>query len=298
MLRATLVPCVPALVAAAALAAGDPRDERAAPAESARPAARAARSVHLGYPSPPVEAFHVEMTILESTRGSYFMAAGWDTGYFGLQELADGRTVVIFSVWDPVSGDDPGAVADADRVECLHSAPGTRIKRFGGEGTGGQCMADFDWTIGVPNRFLVTATPDGEKTAYAGHVWERDRGNWKHLVTFRTRTGGRRLGGLYSFVEDFRRDGRSAGEVRRARFGQSWARGIGAEWSPLTKARFTASGAVWEAVDSIDAAVDAGAFMLATGGTISASRPLGTVLEIPAPATPPEGLPAAGPTDR
>jgi hypothetical protein len=298
MLRRAFVPCVLALVAVAAPATGAPPDERAAPADAARPAPRAARSVHLGYPSPPVEAFHVEMTILESTRGSYFMAAGWDTGYFGLQELADGRKVVIFSVWDPVSGDDPGEVADADRVECLHAAAGTRIKRFGGEGTGGQCMADFDWMIGAPNRFLVTAAPDGEKTAYVGHVWERDRESWKHLVTFRTRTGGRRLGGLYSFVEDFRRDGRSAGEVRRARFGQTWVRAEGAGWAPLTKAKFTASSAVWEAVDSIDAAVDGGSFSVATGGSISASRPLGSIIEVPEPAAPPEGLPAAATTDR
>ena len=38
---------------------------------------------------------------------------------------------------------------------------------------------------------------------------------WKHLVTFRTRTGGDRLKGLYSFVEDFRRDTKSANDVRR-----------------------------------------------------------------------------------
>ena len=238
------------------------------------------------------------MTVLASTAGSYFMAAGWDAGYFGIQELAGGRKAVIFSVWDPVAGDDPQAVDEVDRVECLYAAPGMRIKRFGGEGTGGQCMGDLDWKPGEPCRFLVTAAPDGAMTAYAGHLWDRTRGEWNHLVTFRTRTGGRGLAGLYSFVEDFRRDGSSVGEVRRARFGACWARGVDGAWSPLTRAKFTASNAPWEAVDSIDAGIDGGTFMLATGGDVAASRPLGSLLEVPAPATRPAGLPAAKPPAR
>lgn len=201
-------------------------------AEPAEP--RAARSVHLGYEAADVTAFSMEMTILDSTPGSYFMAAGWNTGYFGLQELADGRRVVIFSVWDPTAGDDPNAVREKDRVECLFQAPDVRIKRFGGEGT-----------------------------------------------------GGKPLRGLYSFVEDFRRDGRSAREVRRARFGDGWARADDGGWVPLRRARFTASGADWEAKDTIDAAAVAGQFLLATGGDTRQSRPLGSTLESEAADEPP-----------
>ena len=243
---------------------------------------RAARSVHLAYPAPDAAVFTTEMTVLESTPGSYFMAAGWNTGYFGIQELANGKKVVIFSVWDPTKGDDPRAVKDEDRVECLHSADGMRIKRFGGEGTGGQCMGDLDWKIGAPVRFAVVARPDGEKTAYEGHVRDAAGVDWKHLVTFRTRTGGTPLRGLYSFVEDFRRDGRSVNEVRRARFQDGWVKGVDGTWQPLTKARFTASGAEWEAKESIDASSDAASFTLATGGTIRPGRPLGSIFELPA----------------
>ena len=80
---------------------------------------RAARSVHLGYQAPDAMLFYNEMIVLESTPGSYFMAAGWNTGYFGIQELSDGRKVILFSVWDPTQGDDPNAVKQEDRVECL-----------------------------------------------------------------------------------------------------------------------------------------------------------------------------------
>ena len=226
--------------------------------------------------------FTTEMTVLESTPGSYFMAAGWNTGYFGIQELAAGRKVVIFSVWDPTKGDDPQAVKAEDRVECLHSAAGMRIKRFGGEGTGGQCMGDLAWKIGTPLRFAVVARPDGDKTAYEGHLREGDGADWTHLVTFRTRSGGAPLRGLYSFVEDFRRDGRSVNEVRRAGFHDGWVKATDGNWQPLVKARFTASGAEWEAKDSIAAAVDGDSFTLVTGGTIRPDRPLGSILELPA----------------
>ena len=248
---------------------------------------RAARSVHLGYAAADATAFSVEMTVLASTPGSYFMAAGWHTGYFGLQELADRRKVVIFSVWDPTTGDDPNAVGEKDRVECLSHAPDMRIKRFGGEGTGGQCMGDFDWQLGVPVRFGVTAAVAGDTTAYAGYVQVPGAEGWKHLVTFRTRTGGQPLRGLYSFVEDFRRDGRSPHEVRRARFGAGWAQAVEGTWAPLRRARFTASGAEWEAKDTIDAGLDAGQFFLATGGDTRPSRPLRSILECPAADEPP-----------
>lgn len=259
---------------------------------AADPAPRAARSVHLGYPAPDAAAFYLEMVVAESTPGSYFMACGWSTGYFGIQELGDGRKVALFSVWDPTKGDDPAAVAPEDRVEVLHEAPGVRIRRFGGEGTGGQCMTNFDWQPGRTNRFLVTATVQGNKTAYAGWLWWPETRQWKHLVTFRTRTGGQPLRGLYSFIEDFRRDGRSAREARRAWFFNGWVKTPAGQWQPLTRARFTASDAEWEARDTIDAGAAEGRFYLATGGDTRPSRALRSVIELPAPSpTAPADLP-------
>src|SRR5689334_13684713 len=69
---------------------------------------RAARSVHLSYPAPEGQFLYNEMVVEKSVNGSYFMACGWNTGYFGIQQL-DGPDdkVVLFSVWDPTKGDDP-----------------------------------------------------------------------------------------------------------------------------------------------------------------------------------------------
>ncbi|MBM3458110.1 MAG: DUF3472 domain-containing protein, partial [Armatimonadetes bacterium] len=244
---------------------------------------RAARSVHLGYPAPDSTAFTIEMVVRESVPGSYFMAAGWNTGYFGIQELADRRKVILFSVWDPTKGDDPTAVRPGERVECLFQDPDVRIRRFGGEGTGGQCMGNFPWEPGETYRFLVEAAVEGQKTAYTGSVARIGPGGepraWRKLVTFRTRTGGLLLKGLYSFVEDFRRDTRSATERRRAQFGGGWARSAAGDWVSLARARFTASGAEWEAKETINSGREGRWFFLETGGATRQSVPLRTVLE-------------------
>ena len=224
------------------------------------------------------------------------MACGFSHGYFGIQEQGRGRRVVILSVWDPTKGDDARAVPPDQRVEVPHQGDGVEVKRFGGEGTGGQSFFRYDWKAGETCRFFVAATVAGDKTAYAGHYWLPDRNEWKHLVTFRTRTGGDRLRGLYSFVEDFRRDTRSAGEVRRAVFGNGWARADG-QWRPLLKAKFTASSSAWEAGDTIDAGLTDGRFYLQTGGETRTTTPLNATIDRPAgDAKVPEVPPTAGAT--
>lgn len=242
---------------------------------------RAARSVHLGYPAPESSLFYTEMVVRESVDGSYFMACGWNTGYFGIQQLkGETNKVVIFSVWDPTKGDDPKAVKAEDRVELLHEGPGVRIKRFGGEGTGGQCMAPFPWKIGETNRFLIRGEVQDQKTAYTAWIFDPAKKSWWQLATFRTRTGGKPLSGLYSFVEDFRRDYKSVHETRRALFGRGWVKSTQGEWTPLNAARFTASNAEWEAKENIDAGTENGWFYLATGGDVKRSRELRSQIKL------------------
>ncbi|MGH7967361.1 MAG: DUF3472 domain-containing protein, partial [Limisphaerales bacterium] len=78
---------------------------------AAEPVFRAARSVHLSYPAPEGKLFYNEVVVEKSVNGSYFMACGWNTGYFGIQQLdAPEDKVVLFSVWDPTKGDDPTAI--------------------------------------------------------------------------------------------------------------------------------------------------------------------------------------------
>jgi hypothetical protein len=256
------------------------------------PAPRAARSVHLWWDAPDGLEFYNELRVEESVPGSYFMACGWNTGYFGLQELSgskEPRKIILFSVWDPTKGDDASKVPPEKRVEVLESHPDAKVGRFGGEGTGGQCKYAYSWAVGETCRFLVRAAPDGDKTAYTGWFWRGDTKAWVKLVTFRVTTGGKPLRGYYSFVEDFRRDGKSVGERRRGRFGLGWVRTTKDEWRPLAKARFTADGTK---LDTIDAGAVEGGFSLGTGGDLAGVSKLNGSFALPeAERTAPGDLP-------
>lgn len=223
----------------------------------------ACRSVHLGYPGPEGTLFYMELTVDESAAGSYFMACGFDAGYFGIQQLDGRRKVVIFSVWDPGDQNDPNQVAEEQRVKHVHQGEGVRIGRFGNEGTGGQSFLDFDWKVGQKYRFAVTARVVGDRTEFAGHFYLPAEQKWLHMVTFSTLAKGRRLRGYYSFIEDFRRNKISATEPRRAHFGNGWIYTTAGKWQPLARAQFTADS---NPATNINAAVDGQQFVLATGG--------------------------------
>jgi hypothetical protein len=227
----------------------------------------ACRSVHLSYPAPEAVAFYTELTVEKSADGTYFMAAGWSKGYFGIQELANGKKLVLFSVWDPTAGDDPKKVDDTKRVKMLHKDDAVRVQRFGGEGTGGQSFFDYEWKVGETYRFLVTAKRDGDtRTAYSGYFFIPEKKEWKHLVTFSTIANGSLLQGYYSFIEDFRRNKISTMKERRAIFGNGWVKPAkGGGWLALDKARFTADA---NPVLNIDAGAKAGRYFLVTGGDI------------------------------
>ena len=243
---------------------------------------RAARSVHLGYPAPEGVLFYNELVVEESVPGSYFMACGWNTGYFGIQELrTPGEKVVIFSVWDTARGDNPNAVPADQRVEVLFEGEGVKVSRFGGEGTGGKSMWNHSWKIGETNKFLVTARVEGEKTAYTAYFFLNDSREWKKLAAFRTVTKGAGLKGLYSFLEDFRRDGQSARQVRRARFGNGWTKTMNGDWVALLRARFTGSASEWEAKDTVDAGVSGNDFFLVTGGATTNHTPIRSMIVRP-----------------
>lgn len=265
-------------------------------AEDEKPKPKAARSVHLGYTIPPpdsgkaeVNAFYGEATIEQSTRASYFMCCGFRTGYFGIQELGNGSKVVIFSVWDPGKQNDPNSVKDEDRVKVLYEGEGVKVSRFGGEGTGGKSIFPFTWKLGETQRFLVTCTADGTASVYSGYFFVNETQQWKKLATFQTTALKSHMTGLYSFVEDFRRDGKSISEERRARYGNGWVRTLDGKWRPLLKAKFTGDATQLE---NNDAGVSPeGDFYLATGGEAKRTRDLNSTIERAAKNSEPPKLP-------
>lgn len=236
----------------------------------------AARSVHLSFPAPDAVAFYNEVTVAESVPGSYFMVCGFSHGYFGIQELSGPEDkVVLFSVWDPGNQNDPNSVPADRRVEVLAQAKDVRIGRFGNEGTGAQCFLKLKWQIGHTYRFLVTAKTEKPKTTYAAFIGLDEPNRWKHLTTFRTVTGGEQLRGLYSFLEDFRRDGQSQKQTRRATFGNGWVQTPKGNWTALTEARFTGDATP---LNNMDAGVKDRRFWLVTGGEVTNHTSLNSTL--------------------
>lgn len=229
---------------------------------------KACRSVHLQYRSQECDRFYNEVEVVESYEGSFFMVCGWDVGYFGLQELSNGKKVIIFSVWDAHKGHDPNAVSEDRRVKLLHKDPAVRAGRFGGEGTGGQSFFGFRWQKGQTYRFYVESQVNGERTEYSGYFYLPRQKRWKHLVTFSTLNGRHEMRGSHSFVEDFRRNRISATKVHKANFGPAWVRKIEGGWKFISNAKFTADG---NPATNINAGRTGRRFFLSTGGDVKNS---------------------------
>lgn len=252
---------------------------------------KACRSVHLWYKAAEATAFYNEVTVERSAPGTYFCVCGWDKGYFGIQELANGKKLLIFSVWDS-NQNDKSAIADEKRVKLLYKDDKVRIGRFGGEGTGGQSFFDYDWKIGQPYHLMVSGKPNGDRMEYSGHFYLPEEKAWKHLVTFSTITNARKLKGYYSFIEDFRRNGVSATQARSATYGNTWMK-IGDDWQFAPASRFTGDR---NPAMNIDSAVRDDRFWLATGGeTKNVGTKLGESLQLPINENrkPPQDLPKA-----
>lgn len=81
--------------------------------------------------------------------------------------------------------------------------------------------------------------PDGS-ACYGAWVCSDTAPKWVHQASYRV-AKGKPFGGFYSFVEDFRRDGQSTQQLRRAQFGPAWTWSESEGWLPATSATFTAS---------------------------------------------------------
>ena len=215
-------------------------------------AKRQCTSVHLGYlPSIPSHtAAYQEVVVEKSAPGTYFAANNFSCGYIGVQELMekteDGTRHVrkaIFSIWDAKdSGDNPHAAPEEERAKLVQKGRLVTTRRFGGEGTGGNSMRDFDWKEGEVIRTLVIERPDGEDfRQIAGYIWDPETKQWELLSCWRIQALSRGLGGGCGFVEDFCRNVESKKHERRATFGPAW-RWDGKQWSAATEFRFTKDG--------------------------------------------------------
>lgn len=216
----------------------------------------AATSVHLRYytTTDNIQSFENTVTVKDSPNGTYFMVCGWSQGYFGMQQLIDGSKVIIFSLWNKGS----------KNARVVFKTSSVTAKTFSGEGTGFQSFYPFAWKANVPYSFKVTAEIVGSETHYTGWFKQSQNSNWIKLVTMAVPMNGVLLKGIYSFVEDFYRNGVGPLYIHKATFGKPYIT-IGNTTSRVTCATFTKD-------TNTDNHIDAGKtpdnnWFLATGGT-------------------------------
>ncbi len=261
------------------------------------PAQRGAPSVHLFYTLPQnsdIVAFYNQVRARTTPLNTYYMACGWQRGYFGMQVNSPTRRTILFSVWD--NGNvkiDPNLTPPNERAGVVKTGSGVQYSRFGNEGTGSHCMFRFPWHKGHTYCFLVTAQREHHSALYSGYFYAKSIGHWKLIGTIRV-PKYQSLYGLYSFDEDF---WGSNGYLRRsAEFNNTWIQQSDGSWSSLNQAVFSDTGGKWRS-DYNSYPVHNG-FVLSAGAFKDGSVQYGSVLTRPYTTDVPYHIPAAlgGPT--
>jgi hypothetical protein len=156
------------------------------------------------------------MKVMKTYPGTYFCAIQFPpSGYCGLQELANGSKVAIFSIWDKGPKGSPGA-------EALASGKGFVASKFGGEGEGCRILGPFDWSINEQVVFRVTwkqeSNPKSTFGSWQINCWANDC----FIGSIRFHAGPLARSpvvNLLSFVEDFDRQiGKNGIEHERMAF--------------------------------------------------------------------------------
>lgn len=200
-------------------------------------------SVHMNYTAPndtDYEWFYNEMTIPtgQDVIGSYFMANGFNEGYFGIQVNSDTERKVLFSVWSPFDTEDPEDIPEESKIKLIKKGESVSVGEFGNEGAGGQSYMIYDWQPDVAYKFLNSVTPDGlGNTIYTAYFMDPSVGTWMLLASFlRPQTDTWYLG-QYSFLENFEP---TQGHIGRlVQFDNQWMFDTNGNAVELTSAIFT-----------------------------------------------------------
>jgi hypothetical protein len=233
-------------------------------------------SVHLGYTVPAnTEYFYNEVTVPtgEDKIGSYFMANGFNGGYFGIQVNSPTERRVLFSIWDA----DNGA-----KTTLVRKGPNVVDNSFGGEGTGGQSYLLYNWMAGQTYRFITRVVPDGAGgTDFSAWFYAPETNAWRFIATWKRPATTTYHAGVYSFLENFIDTRGYLG--RSVQFNNQWARSTSGSWTELVTARFTGDATAANA-QRMDYAggLQNGSFYLRNGGFFSPNVPINQSFTRPA----------------
>jgi hypothetical protein len=200
-------------------------------------------SVHLGYAVPDsinAEWFYNEVTVPKGNDilGSYFMADGFNEGYFGMQVNSPTERRILFSIWSPFNTDDPKAIPANQKIIMLKKGRNVYTGEFGNEGSGGQSYMSYNWKAGITYKFLIHARPDGQgRTEYTAYFYTPESGKWQLIACFSRPKTNTYLKHLHSFLENFEPE--QGIKTREVLFNNQWIYSADSKWIELNKARFT-----------------------------------------------------------
>lgn len=255
-----------------------------------------AQSVHFGYevPAGMTAAWAYAEAVAEpGPESTYHCVLGFGQGYFGYQvRYQRGRPDdrwFIYSLWDN------GYVRNADKgrggedlrdkvVTLVAKGPEVNASAFDHEGSGGHSHLNFRWKDREAYRFLLGVRPDGKAAVFSSWVAGPGIDGWRFLASFRRPDTVARLGGLYSFVEDW--SGRQGDQERACRFRNLWVADAAGNWRRLATAAATATAELGRR--DYGHRVVADGVELRTGGYRHAEGRPGATLAVPAVGQPPE----------
>lgn len=237
-------------------------------------------SVHLNYEIPQnsgnIKWFYNEVSIPkgEDVLGSYFMANGFNEGYFGIQVNSDTERRVLFSVWSPYTTDDPGSIPDDYKIKLLKKGSGVHSGEFGNEGSGGQSYLVHNWKPGVNYRFLLKVEPAGGNTTdYTAYFFDPQKSQWELIASFRRPYTNTYLKSPYSFLENFMTE--TGQFARKGNYTNQWVCNTNGVWFEMVRARFTADAtARKESRMDYSGGIENGVFYLKNCGFFSETTPL------------------------
>jgi len=200
-------------------------------------------SVHLAYVMPDkanVEWFYNEVTVPKGNDvlHSYFMADGFEEGYFGMQVNSSTERHILFSVWSPFKTDNPGQIPEDQKIIMLKKGTDVHTGEFGSEGSGGQSYLLYNWKAGNTYKFLLHAKPDGNNhTIYTAYFFAPELNKWQLIASFSRPQISTYLKHLHSFLENFEPEQGTI--TRKVLFTNQWIADENGKWTELNKARFT-----------------------------------------------------------
>lgn len=238
-------------------------------------------SVHLAYalPEGDTEWFYNEVTVPKEgeTMHSYYMAAGFGEGYFGMQYNSPTERRILFSVWSPFDTQNPKDIPDDQKIKMLRRGKEVHIGEFGNEGAGGQSYLKYPWKAGRTYKFLMQVRPDGKgNTVYTAYFYATEEKKWRLIASFlrpQTDTWYRHP---HSFLENFNPE--QGYLSRKVLFGNQWARSKEGQWTRITDATFThdATANAKVRLDYQGGKTRDNRFYLKMGGFFNESVPMGT----------------------